>query len=234
MLFTSVPVKIKRSGCFGCIEVWGLNHEPLCPRLECSQRAVAQLSPFISSCHFSAVNSIKTIMRIPEPESCRFRKGISAYFSWSFLSMPVYFLLLVQPVSVTAIQISAASAWRCFSSRAGVAEACVRSVATTRLDATASTARTDTPATTASHWATARPANVSHYACVCLFGSGFKGKKEVYSCLCTCSFNNCRWKANLCVRDSVYVWLSQRTSVCPSVQKCLWGGCLARVGSYSC
>lgn len=65
----------------------------------------------------------------------------------------------VLPVSVTAIQTNAASAWRCFSSRAGAVEACARSVATTRPDATASTARMDTLATTASHSTTARPAN---------------------------------------------------------------------------
>lgn len=75
-----------------------------------------------------------------------------------FFSLPFFFC---QPANVTAIQTSAASAWRCFSSRADAAEVCVRSVAITPPDATASTARTDTLATTASHWTTARPANVS-------------------------------------------------------------------------
>lgn len=102
--------------------------------------------------------------------------------SLAFLSFFFCNVILLQHVSVTATQTNAVSAWRCFSSRAGRAAACARSVATTRLDATASTARTDTPATTASRSATARPANVSHAMCVftvCVMGdTGSKGTRK--------------------------------------------------------
>lgn len=91
-------------------------------------------------------------------------KYSASVYSDRFCHSGWFLLSLVQPASVTATQTSAASAWRCFSSRVGVAEACVRSVATTRPGATASTARADTPATTASRWTTARPANVSHWS----------------------------------------------------------------------
>uniref|UniRef100_A0A3B3BZP4 Netrin 5 n=1 Tax=Oryzias melastigma TaxID=30732 RepID=A0A3B3BZP4_ORYME len=61
--------------------------------------------------------------------------------------------------SATATLTNAASAWRCSCSRAGRAEVFAKSVATTRQDATANTARTATPATTARRSAIARPAN---------------------------------------------------------------------------
>lgn len=151
-----------------------------------------------------------------------------------------YFLSLVQPVSVTAIQTSVASAWRCFSSRAGVAEVCVRSVATTRPDATASTARTDTPATTASRWTTARPANVSHLMCVCVWD------RVLFVCWCVLYASDCAFLENekqIILWETVFMSDGLNVSLCVctcplclhlSVQKCLWGGYIVRVNSYSC
>lgn len=75
-------------------------------------------------------------------------------------------LSLSQHVSAMATLPSAGSVWRCSSSLGGSVEECVWSAGTTQEDATASSVRMDTHATTASPSVTARPANVS--LCVCL------------------------------------------------------------------
>lgn len=82
---------------------------------------------------------------------------------------------------------------------------------------------------------------------VCLQYECVKRKKEVYYCICACVgeqhvtlITNCAFlKDEKRVRGSVYVWRADYMSLCAhsvSVRayKCLWGGYIVRVGSYSC